>query len=156
MEQLQLNDQIPVPVPGPTDVLVKVAAAGVNNTDINTRIGWYAKTEGDGETWAGSQLAFPRIQGADVCGHIVAVGDQVDASRLGERVLIEPCLNEVAGKALPIPSYFGSECDGGFAEYTVVAARHPYHVDCSLSDVELSSFPCSSSTAVNLLTPAPV
>ena len=46
---------------------------------------------------------------------------------------------------------FGSECDGGFAEYTKVAAKHAYAVNSSMSDVELASFPCSYSTAENML-----
>ncbi|MDF7800267.1 alcohol dehydrogenase family protein [Pontiellaceae bacterium B1224] len=157
-EQLILNENLSVPSPGSTDVLIKVAAAGVNNTDINTRIGWYSKNDDDASdaTWTGSELTFPRIQGADVCGHIVAVGDLVDSSRLGERVLIEPCLTEIAGKELSTPGYFGSECDGGFAEYTVVASRHAYRVECDLTDVELATFPCSYSTAENMLTRAHV
>lgn len=46
----------------------------------------------------------------------------------------------------------GSECDGGFAQYTMVASRHAYRVNSPLSDSELASFPCSYSTAENLLT----
>jgi len=57
---------------------------------------------------------------------------------------------------IPVPWYFGSECDGGFAEYTVVASRHAYSIKSELSDVELSSFPCSYSTAENMLTRAKV
>jgi len=34
---------VPIPSPGDNEVLIRVAAAGVNNTDINTRIGWYSK-----------------------------------------------------------------------------------------------------------------
>ena len=41
-EVLEWREDIPVPKPGAGQVLVKVLAAGVNNTDINTRIGWYA------------------------------------------------------------------------------------------------------------------
>ena len=37
MDKLDIRQDIPVPVPGPRDVLVRVAAAGINNTDINTR-----------------------------------------------------------------------------------------------------------------------
>lgn len=137
-----LRDDILVPTPGPLDVLIKVHAAGVNNTDINTRIGWYSKTDGDSRdaSWSGKGLHFPRIQGADVCGEVVAVGAQADPDLLNKRVLIEPCLQEVNGKALAQPWYFGSECDGGFAEYTVVAARHAHAADSALSDVELASF----------------
>jgi NADPH:quinone reductase-like Zn-dependent oxidoreductase len=37
LDMLQLRENIPVPQPGPRDVLVRVGAAGVSNTDINTR-----------------------------------------------------------------------------------------------------------------------
>ena len=158
MDKLEVRQDIPVPVPGPRDVLVRVAAAGVNNTDINTRMAWYSKKEGASEdaSWSGQPLNFPRIQGADVCGHIIAVGRDVSSDRIGERVLIEPCIREVNGKILDQPWYFGSECEGGFAEYTVVASRHAHKIESELSDVQLASFPCSYSTAENLLTRAKV
>lgn len=158
LDKLVFRDDIPVPVPGPRDVLIKVSAAGVNNTDLNTRLGWYSKSGGDSSDagWSGNAIQFPRIQGADVCGKVVALGAQVDAGLLDERVLVEPCLLEVGGKVLDHPWYFGSECDGGFAEYTVVAARHAHRINSTLSDVELASFPCSYSTAENLLTRANV
>jgi NADPH:quinone reductase-like Zn-dependent oxidoreductase len=157
-DKLVIREDIPVPLPGARDVLVQVAAAGINNTDINTRTAWYSKSEGAGEdaSWSGQALNFPRIQGADVCGHIVAVGQEVSSERIGERVLIEPCIREANGKVLEHPWYFGSECDGGFAEYTVVANRHAYTINSRYSDVELSSLPCSYSTAENLLTRADV
>jgi len=44
---LDLRDDVPVPQPGAGDVLIRVGAAGVNNTDINTRIGWYSKAVAD-------------------------------------------------------------------------------------------------------------
>ncbi|WP_458792329.1 alcohol dehydrogenase family protein [Yoonia sp. MH D7] len=157
-EMLEWRDDLPVPTPGPLDVLIRVSAAGVNNTDINTRTAWYSKREAnaDDASWSGEPLSFPRIQGADVCGRIVAVGDQIDPERIGERVLIEPCIREADGKVLETPWYFGSECDGGFAEFARVAARHAYPIKSDLSDVELASFPCSYSTAENMLTRAGV
>lgn len=153
-DKLEYRQDITVPTPRDEEVLIQVGAAAVNNTDLNTRLAWYSKSESDSAdaSWSGSSLHFPRIQGADVCGRIVAVGSHVSDSRLGERVLIEPCIREAHGKILEHPWYFGSECDGGFAEYTVVAARHAHQIICTLSDVELASFPCSYSTAENLLT----
>ena len=153
-EMLEWRDDLPVPTPGARDVLIRVSAAGVNNTDINTRTAWYSKGDAnaDDASWSGEPRSFPRIQGADVCGHIVAVGDQVDPARIGERVLTEPCIREADGKTLDTPWYFGSECDGGFAEFARVAARHAYPIESNLSDVELASFPCSYSTAENMLT----
>ena len=155
---LQVRSDIPVPTMGSHDVLIKVSAAGVNNTDINTRIGWYAQDPDDSSTssWSGESLMFPRIQGADVCGKIVAVGSAVNATRIGERVIVEPCLQFANGKTLSSPWYFGSECDGGFAEYTVVDSRHAFTINSKMSDTELASFPCSYSTAENMLTRANV
>ncbi|MEH6448440.1 MAG: alcohol dehydrogenase family protein [Oleispira sp.] len=154
LEKLELHNDISTPSPQENEVLIRVSAAGVNNTDINTRIGWYSKSSNGSEdaSWSGNSLAFPRIQGADVCGEIVAVGSLVKPSRVGERVLIEPCLTDVNGMTVNPPWYFGSECDGGFAEYVAVSAKHAYHVNSDLSDVELASFPCSYSTAENMLT----
>jgi len=169
--QLEFRTDIAIPVPDVREVLIKVGAAGVNNTDINTRIGWYSKSVANGTPsagesggfsvvnaedagWAGNALAFPRIQGADVCGEIVAVGPGVDSNRLGERVLVEPCLREPVDWRPYEFCYLGSECDGGFAQYTKVAAVHAHKIKSPLSDVELASFPCSYSTAENMLTRA--
>lgn len=167
-EQLEYRDDIPVPVPGPGEVLIRVAAAGVNNTDINTRAGWYSKNVTEGTTaasgsagyadakagdagWIGAVLTFPRIQGADVCGRIVATGAGVDARRVGERVLVEPVLRAASGGKRYQASYLGSEWDGGFAEFTKVPAEHAYRIESSLSDAELASFPCAYSAAENML-----
>ena len=103
-EKLVFKDDVLKPEPKDNEVLIKVLAAGVNNTDINTRIGWYSKsittntneggekgfseTDDKDATWSGKSLEFPRIQGADVCGKIVSVGKNVDQSRIGERVIV--------------------------------------------------------------------
>ena len=156
-EMLVWSDEIPLPEPAPGEVRIRVGASAVNNTDINTRVGWYSKGGADDDaSWAGEALKFPRIQGIDACGRIEAVGAGVDAGRIGERVLEEPCLLEALGKVLDLPWFLGSECDGGFAQYLCVAARHAWPVDSPLSDAELATFPCSYSTAENLLTRARV
>jgi len=157
-EALVYLTDVPVPVPGRSEVLIKVGAAGINNTDINTRIGWYSKGDGDAEdaSWGGQALSFPRIQGADICGEVIEVGAAADSALIGKRVLVEPCLREANGETLASPWYIGSECDGGFADYVTVAARHAYPIETALSDAELASFPCSYSTAENMLTRAQV
>lgn len=153
LEKLQYRQDIPVPAPGARDVLVRVLAAAVNNTDLNTRKGWYSRGDADAAdaSWAGEALVFPRIQGADVCGEIVAVGSDTDSARIGERVLVEPCLREFDGETLENFWYLGSECNGGFAEYVAVPAVHAHAINSELSAVELASFPCAYSTAENLL-----
>ena len=157
-EALVYRNDIPIPAPRRSEVLIKVGAAGINNTDINTRVGWYSKGDGDAAdaSWGGQALSFPRIQGADICGEVVDVGEEADPGLIGKRVLVEPCLREANGEPLVSPWYIGSECDGGFADYVTVAARHAYPIDSSLSDAELASFPCSYSTAENMLTRAQV
>lgn len=153
LDALNFNESIPMPTLTDNDVLIEVRAAGVNNTDLNTRKGWYSKGDNDAKdaSWGGNALNLPLIQGADVCGYIVAVGKNVNPNRIGERVIIEPCLTEADSKELESPWYYGSECNGGFAQYTKVAARHAHAVNTAMSDVELATFPCSYSTAENLL-----
>jgi NADPH:quinone reductase-like Zn-dependent oxidoreductase len=166
VDRLEVRDDVAVPAPDVGQVLVKVAAAAVNNTDINTRIGWYAPDvvggtagtsdasvptpAGSAVSWSGNVPMFPRIQGADACGRIVAVGADVDAARIGQRIIVEPVFRDPAA-ADPQPVYFGSEVDGAFAEYTVVPSQHAVRVECSWSDVELASIPCSYSAAENML-----
>jgi NADPH:quinone reductase-like Zn-dependent oxidoreductase len=157
-DQLQWSDTIAVPRPARGEVLIRVRAAGVNNTDVNLRIGWYSKGDADAQdaAWAGTPVPFPLIQGIDACGHVAGVGAGVDPARIGERVLVEPCLREAGGMPLARPWFLGSDCDGAFAQYLVVASRHAYRVDSTLDDAALASFPCSYSTAENMLTRAGV
>lgn len=168
LEKLEWREDLSVPSPKAGEVLIRVGAAAVNNTDVNTRTGWYSKSvrgdtaaggsEGYGSSeagaegsWAGKPLAFPLIQGADCCGEIVAVGSSVDAGRIGERVLVRPMQSRPTGTGEMVTFTFGSECNGGFAEYTVAASRDAITVTSGLSDVELASFPCAFSTAEGMI-----
>ena len=169
LDQLHYHEDWPTPHPGPGEVLIRVGACGLNNTDINTRSGWYSDTVTDGITveggasgftdikpeqgsWGGQSIRFPRIQGADAAGEIVAVGTGVDEARMGERVITD-------GWILPAGdwfdarkvSYFGSECDGGYAEYATIPSINAIRVQSALTDAELATFPCSLSTAENLI-----
>ena len=105
-EMLRLVPDAPTPKTSIGEVLIHVGAAGLNNTDINTRVGWYSKGDGQAEdaSWGGGAIQFPRIQGADICGTVVEVGEGADTALLGKRVLVEPCLREAAGQSLESPS----------------------------------------------------
>lgn len=153
VEMLEWRDDLPRPVPGPRDVLVRLGGAAVNNTDVNTRLAWYSKGDSASEdaTWAGKPLEFPHIQGADGCGEVVEAGGDVQAGLVGKRVLIEPCLREVAGETVEPFWYVGSEVPGTFADYIVVPARHAHVIETDLADVEVASFACSYSTAENMV-----
>ncbi|MDA8371213.1 MAG: alcohol dehydrogenase family protein [Nocardiopsaceae bacterium] len=167
LDKLDYRTDVPVPHPQRGEVLIEVAASAINNTDINTRIGWYSRTVASGTdaggvagftgiaasdaTWSGHALAFPRIQGADVCGRIAAVGEGVSAGRIGERVLVRNMLRTYVDYR-PFECWtLGSECDGGFAQFTVAPAQETYAVDCDWSDVALAAVPCAYSTAENML-----
>lgn len=150
-EALSWRDDLVVPTTGPDEILVKVLAAGINNTDINTRIGWYAADSSDDGGWNGS-LQFPRVQGGDICGEIVALGQDVTNFSIGQRVtcplvMARPTAENPVGCIV-----LGSEIDGGFAQYCKVAAQDVYDVtDSPLSDIEIAAIPCAYGTAENML-----
>ncbi|MEM7177364.1 MAG: alcohol dehydrogenase family protein [Pseudomonadota bacterium] len=161
-EKLVWNSQIPMPRPGPGEVLVRVLAAGVNNTDINTRVGWYAKevreatdTAGAGNVEAGGwggALEFPRIQGGDLCGRVVALGEDAMGFEIGQRVTC--AINQpMPGPENPVGFVaLGSEFDGAFAEFCKVPADQLFDVSGSpLSDIEIAAIPCAFGTAENLV-----
>ncbi len=172
-DRLEWREDVPVPQPAQGEVLIEIGAAAVNNTDINTRTAWYSRAVTEGTTsaaaaggietanaddsgWTGTPLAFPRIQGADACGRIVATGAGVDAARVGERVIVEPVFRPPGSTDPRDAIYFGSECDGAFAQYARVPAIHAHRIVCGLADHELASFPCAYSAAENMLTRASV
>ena len=88
------TETAPVPQPGPGEVLVKVAYAGVNRPDVIQRMGFYPPPPG----------ASP-IPGLEISGEVVAVGAGVDNDKLGRRVCAL-----VSG--------------GGYAEYCLAQAAH--------------------------------
>ena len=171
LEKLEIQKNVTIPTPLAGEVLIRVEDCGLNNTDINTRAGWYNKSVRVGTTseggskgfilepdeqsgGLGNAFKFPRIQGADVAGVIVDVGDKVKKTRIGERVLVDPLIrpNDIDQNTGKGGFYLGNGIDGGFAEYTKVPSINAIHVNRNLSFEELATFPCSSSTAELMLT----
>lgn len=103
--------QRPVPVPGPDEVLIKVAAAGVNRPDVMQRMGLYPPPPGASD-----------IPGLEVAGEVVAVGTLVGRLRVGEQVCAL-----LAG--------------GGYAEYCAVPAAQCLPVPAGLDLVQAASLP---------------
>ena len=165
LDKLEFHRDWPVPVPESDEVLIRVAACGLNNTDVNTRSAWYSKGNSDATTgdalagaeeedgtWGGASISFPRIQGADAVGTVVRVGKAVEQSLLGKRVMIDGWLRDWDDPLNQSKAgYFGSECDGGYAQYTKVSHLQVHPVKSTLSDAELATFACSYVTAENML-----
>lgn len=173
LEKLVFREDVPTPRPGAREVLVKVGACGINNTDINLRTRWYDRgvntgltelvglhgaegagsgDEGSNASWKQESIHFPRIQGAAVAGRIVSVGDAVDPGRIGERVIVDP---QIRDSSLPmraqLVAYLGGDRDGGFADYVVVPVENAYSVNSPYSDADLATFPTSYDTAEEML-----
>ena len=94
-----IPEERPVPQPGPGEILVKVAAAGVNRPDVMQRMGLYPPPQG-----------APDIPGLEIAGEVVALGDNVTRWKPGDKVMAlvigggyaEYCLAH-EGHALPVP-----------------------------------------------------
>ena len=166
IDMLVYKTDVEVPLPKPDEVLIRVKASGVNNTDINTRIGWYSKSvtsdtnkggasgledaKKNDSSWSGKPLKFPLIQGADVYGEIVNVGSDISPKRIGESVLVRT-MQENPHTSENNCWTLGSECNGGFAQYTAVRSSEVFVINSDWSDTDLGSIPCAYSTAEGLL-----
>ncbi|MCV7134529.1 NAD(P)-dependent alcohol dehydrogenase [Mycobacterium hodleri] len=130
---LQIEDR-PVPTPGPHEVLVEVAAVGVCGSDVHYyrhgRIGDFV-------------VEAPMILGHELSGRISAVGDQVDPTRVGQRVAVEPqhpcrrCKQCMAGRynLCPYMEFYATPpIDGAFCRYVVIDAEFAHPVPDSMSD----------------------
>lgn len=164
LERLEYRD-VPLPIAQEGEVLLRVLAAGVNMTDINTRLGWYARPVNLGtsslaaspqasapttdEGWHGT-MRFPIIQGADCCGRVVHVGKGVERHLLGRRVLVRPCMRPHGFASLETV-WMGSDFDGAFAEFVKVPATEVFTVESDLTDAELGVIPTAYGTAENML-----
>jgi len=157
-ERLEVLDDVAVPEPAAGEVLVEVGACCCNNSDIWLREGSYGR-EDDSQAQAGwlrevEPPRFPLIQGADIVGRIVETGEGVEQGWLGRRVLVDTTLHDAAStEPYGIAGIFGSERDGGFAEYATapVTSLGVVEVD-DLSDVEVAALGSASFvTAIRML-----
>jgi len=166
-EMLELQ-QVPIPVPGTGEVRVRVLAAGVNNTEINTRLGWYSAAVTHSTSDTASDAArpdaavhrpdggwndatpWPLIQGTDCCGIVDELGAGVDPALRGRRVIIRACMRSDGWDSLE-NVWMASDFDGAFAEYVKVPASEVFPVDCDWSDAELGAIPCAYGTAENMI-----
>lgn len=158
--------EVPIPEPGADEVLLQVLAAGVNNTEINTRLGWYSSsatqsTASTAEDQTGAEdrsadggwneaTPFPFIQGTDCCGRVVAFGSSGSSSLIGKRVLVRACMRPNGFDSMD-NIWMASDFDGAFAQFVKVPASEIFPVECDWTDEELATIPCAYGTAENML-----
>lgn len=121
---LQIRE-LPVPVAGPGQVLLRVRAFGLNRSELHTRLGL-----------AGSSVTFPRVLGIEATGEVVAA----------------PGREELVGsKAVAMMGGMGRTFDGGYAEYTVVPVEQVVVVRTELDWARLGALPEVLQTAYGSL-----
>ncbi|MFF9391908.1 zinc-binding dehydrogenase [Streptomyces griseoluteus] len=151
-EVLELTETA-VPTLQAGEVLVQVGAVALNNTDLWTREGAYGRP-GEPEALSGwrGPVDFPRIQGADVAGRVVAAGGDVDQCLVGRRVVVDPAVYDAEGPDANPVGLMGSERDGGYAEYVTASAERVHDVTTSpLSDDQLATLPTAYGTALGMI-----
>ncbi|MFG6147631.1 zinc-binding dehydrogenase [Halobacillus sp. B23F22_1] len=149
-DKLKVVD-IPIPEPKENEVLVKVKACAINNTEIWMREGAYGTGAKSG--WRPEGVQFPRIPGSDITGEIVKVGSQVDESMSGKDVVLFPFTSSGEEGSEHISedmSFIGSEYDGGYAEYVVWPAELCYDMPLA-SYLESAAFSVSGLTAWHMV-----
>ncbi|MEK7704604.1 MAG: zinc-dependent alcohol dehydrogenase family protein [Myxococcota bacterium] len=133
-------EELPKPVPGPDELLVRVRACGICRTDLHV-------IEGDLPF-----LGRPVIPGHQVVGVVSAMGAEVRDFVLGERVGIA-WLRYTCGRCgacttgrenlCATPRFTGYHADGGFAEYAIVPAAFAYRIPETFSDAEATPLLCA-------------
>jgi len=126
-------EEVPVPHPGPNDVLIKISKSAVCGTDLHI-YKW--------DEWAQGAIKTPVIIGHEYMGHVVEIGDEVQGVQIGERVTVEGhiacgyCRNCRRGRQHICDNTIGIGVsrDGGFAEYLAVPAKNVLKIDSRIPD----------------------
>jgi propanol-preferring alcohol dehydrogenase len=140
---LEIRD-VPIPTPGPGQVLVKIEASGLCHTDIHAARGdWPVKPK---------DLLIPGHEGV---GHVASVGEGVELVAVGDRVAL-PWLGLACGHCrycvsgwetyCTAPQYMGYTIDGSYAEYAIGYASHVVQVPDGISPIDAAPLTCAGVT----------
>lgn len=140
--------EVPKPVIGPGEVLIRVKACALNHLDIWIRQGNPSYP-----------ISLPHISGSDIAGVVEEVGVQVEGVIVGDRVLVSPgvscwrCEFCLTGRDNLCQSYslIGGKMHGGYAEYLKVPFRNILPMPENLSFEQAAAFPLVSVTASHML-----
>ncbi|WP_326667617.1 zinc-binding dehydrogenase [Streptomyces sp. NBC_01257] len=151
-EVLELTE-VPVPALRAGEVLVRVGAVALNNTDLWTREGAYGRPD-DPKALSGwrGPIDFPRIHGADVAGRVVAAGPGAQETLVGRRVVVDPAIYDTEGPDANPVGLMGSERDGGYAEYVTAPVKRVHDMtESPLTDDQLATLPTAYGTALGMI-----
>jgi 2-desacetyl-2-hydroxyethyl bacteriochlorophyllide A dehydrogenase len=139
--------EVPVPVPGPWDVLVRVRAAGICHSDVHYRAG------------KSPVYPLPMTLGHEVAGVVEGVGAEVESAGVGDRVALHYNITcgdcyycstgneQFCGKVRMLGHY----ADGGYAEYIAVPARNAIPLPDEIPFEQGATLMCASATAFHAL-----
>lgn len=131
---------VPIPTPGPNQILIRVRACGVCRTDLHVV---------DGEL---ENPKLPLVPGHEIVGVVAEKGNRADRFALGDRVGVpwlgftcgtcRYCLNR-RENLCDKPRFTGYQIDGGYAEYTVADERYCFTLPQSYADAEAAPLLCA-------------
>ena len=138
---------LPVPEPGPDEVIVRIEAAGICHSDAHYRAGDPATR------------VLPITLGHEIAGVIESTGGAVDSDRIGERVGVHYVVSDgTCDRCLRFGEQFceryemfGLTCDGGYAERIPVPGRNAVRIPESVSSDHAAVMMCSSATSLHAL-----
>jgi acryloyl-coenzyme A reductase len=132
--EVLIYGQAPMPKVGTRDILLKVAACGIDRKDISIREGTIRKKSIAYRTSKNNKnndIEFPLILGTEISGTIVEIGSQVNQFKTGQRVATLPrrghcgtCIYCHTGRSESCESawFIGQDANGGYAEYVLVGS----------------------------------
>ena len=146
-EKLSYED-LPIPIVGAEEVLIRVKACALNHLDIWIRQGNPAYP-----------IPLPHVSGSDIAGVVEQVGAQVEGVAVGARVFVSPglscwkCENCLAGRDNFCSTFgiIGAKTHGGYAEYVKVPFRNVLPMPENLTFEQAAAFPLVSVTASHML-----
>lgn len=146
-DKLVLED-LPDPVAGPGEVVVKVGACALNHLDVDLR-----------EGISRFPLTLPHTMGLELAGTITEVGPGVsEAWKVGDRVApylmgTDPAsvFSRTGRENLAPTAFIGSTMPGGYAEYAAIPERHLVRTPDSMTDVEAAAFQIAFGTSYHML-----
>lgn len=129
--QYRLRHDLPIPEPGPREVRIRVAAAGICGTDVHICAG---------DPSMSGIIAPPVVLGHEFCGHVDAIGSAVEGVHPGDYVSAEmhevcgdcPACRDQAFHACMSSKIRGINLDGAFAEFVVVSAGNVVKLPATL------------------------